>query len=68
MPLADLAEGQFLVSVEHESEKTISVLICGSEELGYLGCPSLSSFPADSVIHVADDEGDKHLIKILKKA
>jgi hypothetical protein len=68
MPLADLAEGQFLVSVEHESEKTISVLICGAEELNHLGCPSLASFPDDAVIHVSDDEGDTHLIKILKKA
>lgn len=68
IPIGDLAEGEFLVSVEHEREGTISVLVCGSEELSYLGCPSLASLPDDSIIRVCDDDGDTHLIKILKKA
>lgn len=68
MPLENLSEGQFLVSVEHETEKTISVLVCGTGELGFLGCPDLASIPDGTGIRVTDSDDDTHMIKILKKA
>lgn len=68
-PLGNLEKGEFLVSVEHLSDNTFSILVCGSDDLRYLGMPvSLGACPdgVDSITAV-DDEGDEHRIKIIKR-
>lgn len=66
MPIGNIPKGNMLVSVEHVTEGTISILNCGPRDLSHLGCPPLGSFPENTVITATDDEGERHVIKILK--